>query len=140
MRVILFILGLLAIGAVALLYYPVSDEGIRQTLEQESQRLQKRAKEARQSASLAVKDLNKRLAGLKEDYRRLREQANEGASEGTDAVAERADKTRESVKALQEKITKFSKEAGEKLDAQARELHNKVKELKEKIERELAAQ
>ena len=59
MRVILFILGLLAIGAVALLYYPVSDESIRQTLEQESQRLQKQAKEARKGASLAVKDLNK---------------------------------------------------------------------------------
>lgn len=138
MRVILFILALLAIGAAALLYYPVSDDGIRQSLDQGSLRLQKQATEARKSASLAIKDINKRLEGLKGEYRRLRDQANQGTAESMAGVTKSTDKTRESAKALQEKIIKLSKEARETLDAQAMELHEKVKQLKEEVERELA--
>ncbi len=137
MRFLLFSIALILAALVAVYYSDLTDEDIRDAIQLESRKLDKQTKQARKQAEETIEAVNERLKGLREDYARIRREANKASSSGKENLAERTEKTEKAAKELREKIARLSKEARTQLQEQADYLQEQVKALKERIEREL---
>ena len=137
MRFLLFSIALILVALAAIYYSDLTDTDIHDAIQLESRKLDKQTKQARKQADQAIEAVNERLRGLREEYARIRREANKASSSGQEDLADRTEKTEKAAEELREKIARLSEEARTQLQVQAHYLQDQVKAFKEKIEREM---